>query len=289
MIKRTYETGLIINKCRRIPISGSANGLKVNALAETSRASGSRWGGILGYWLNEAGSKTASAPKFRQMELSLKKLIGLCYATDELLQDAQALESVIRQGFAEEFGFLLDDAVIRGTGVGQPLGITNSPCLVSFARATASVVSAADVINMWARLYSKSRTNSVWLINQEVEPQLIKMSLNLGGASAAGALVYMPPGGLSQAPYGTIFGRPVIPVEQCAALGTISDIILADFNEYLVIDKGGMQSASSIHVSFTTDQSVFRFVYRVDGQPTWNNTLTPYKGSNTQGPFIMMS
>lgn len=47
---------------------------------------------------------------------------------------------------------------------------------------------------------------------------------------------------------------------------TSGDIILADMNEYVLIDKGGIQSASSIHVSFTTDQSVFRFVYRVDGR-----------------------
>lgn len=79
LIQKVYETGQVVSRARRIPISGTANGLKLNAVAETSRAAGSRWGGILGYWLSEAGTKTASAPKFRQMELSLKKLIGLCY------------------------------------------------------------------------------------------------------------------------------------------------------------------------------------------------------------------
>ena len=80
--------------------------------------------------------KTESKPKFRKIELSLKKLIGLCYATDELLEDAAALESVIRAGFSSEFGFLLDDAIINGTGAGQPLGILNSGCLVSVAAET---------------------------------------------------------------------------------------------------------------------------------------------------------
>ncbi len=289
LLQRVYTPSGIPAKCSKIPISGSANGLKVNANAETSRVTGSRWGGIVGYWLNEAGTKTASAPKFRQMELSLKKLIGLCYATDELLQDAAALESVISQGFASEFDFLITDAIIRGTGVGQPLGFMTSPCLVSVTRSATTVVTAVDVINMWARGYAKSRTNMVWLINQDVEPQLFKMSINTGTASASGQLVYMAPGGLSVSPYGTLFGRPVIPIEQCQTLGTTSDIILADFSEYLLIDKGGIQSASSIHVSFLTDQSVFRFVYRVDGQPTWNNVLTPFKGSNTQSPFVVLT
>jgi len=34
---------------------------------------------------------------------------------------------------------------------------------------------------------------------------------------------------------------------------------------------------------------LFRFVVRVDGQPTWNAALTPYRGSNTVSPFIVLS
>ena len=37
----------------------------------------------------------------------------------------------------------------------------------------------------------------------------------------------MPPGGLSAASYGTLFGRPVLTVEYCAALGDEGDIICA--------------------------------------------------------------
>lgn len=208
----------MVSRTRRIPISGNANGIKLNALAETSRAAGSRWGGILGYWLSEAGTKTASAPKFRQMELSLKKLIGLCYATDELLQDAAALETIIRQGFAEEFGFLLDDACVNGTGVGQPLGIMNSAAKVTVTRNTASHVYSEDIIGMWARMWSRSKGNAVWFINQDVTPELYKMTL-AGTAGAGNVVSYMPPGGLSQAPYATLMGRPVIEIEQCQTMG----------------------------------------------------------------------
>ncbi len=226
------------------------------------------------------------------MELSLKKLIGLCYATDELLQDASALESVIMQGFSEEFGFLLDEALINGTGAGQPLGILTSPALVSVTRSVTLRVFSEDVINMWARCWAKSRVNAVWFINQAVEPELHRM--NLGGvATALGTgmnLTYMPPGGLSVSPYGTLFGRPVIPIEQCSQLGTVGDIILADMGEYIMIEKGGVQSASSIHVRFVNDETTFRFVIRVDGQPAWNAPLTPYKGTaQTLSPFVALT
>jgi len=145
-----------------------------------------------------------------------------------------------------------------------------------------------DIINMWARGWAKSRPNMVWFINQDVEPNLQRMSLETA-TPIGGMMTYIPPGGLSQAPYGTLLGRPVIPIEQCQTLGTSGDIILADFSEYLVIEKGGIQSASSIHVRFAYDESCFRFVYRVDGQPTWNAALTPFKGTNTLSPFVRLS
>lgn len=286
LIRRVYETGLVVSRATKIAVGPNSNGLKINAISETSRASGSRWGGILGYWAQEAGTKTASQPRFRQMELTLKKLIGLCYATDELLMDASALEGVISAGFAEEFGFLLDEALINGNGVGQPLGIMNSACRVGVARNTAASVLSQDVIAMWARLYGKSWPKAVWFINQDVIPSLCALSLAVG--TAGGQLTYMPPNGLSESPYATLMGRPVIPIEQCQTMGTIGDVILADFSEYLMIDKGGLQSASSIHVRFVNDESCFRFVYRCDGQPKWNAALTPFKGSNTQSPFVAL-
>ncbi len=289
LIKRTYETGVLASKCRKIPISATANGLKINAVDETSRANGSRWGGIQAYWTNEADTPTASKPKFRQMNLILEKLTGLCYATDELLQDTTALESVIMQGFAEEFGFKVDDALINGTGAGQPLGILNSPALVTIAKEAgqaATTLVTENIINMRARLWARSRPNSVWLINQDVEKELHKLSLPMG---TGGVPVYLPASGLSGLMYDTLYGRPVIPIEQCATLGTVGDIILADFSQYLLIDRSAMQSAVSIHVRFLYDESVFRFIYRVDGEPVWNKPLTPFKGTNTQSPFVTLA
>ena len=283
LLKRTYETGVIASKVHKIPLTTNANGIKINAIDEVSRANGSRWGGIQTYWENEAEQITGSKPKFRSMDLSLKKLTGLCYVTDELLQDASALENVLKQGFAEEFGFKIDDAILRGTGAGQPLGILNSDSLVTVAKESGqtSKITVANLVKMWSRLWSRSRANSVWYINPELEPELYQLTVG-------DKPVYIPAGGLSDAPYGTLFGRPVLPLEQCEELGKTGDIILADFSQYLLIDKGGINATSSIHVRFLYDENVFRFIYRVDGQPVWNKPLTPYKGSATVSPFVAL-
>jgi HK97 family phage major capsid protein len=98
----------------------------------------------------------------------------------------------------------------------------------------------------------------------------------------------MPANGLSGMPYGTLFGRPVIPVEYRETLGTKGDIILADFGQYVIADKGGVTSAVSIHVRFIYDEQCFRFTYRVSGQSFWNTPLSPYRGTNTISPFVVL-
>ncbi len=123
-------------------------------------------------------------------------------------------------------------------------------------------------------------------MNQEIEPQLDGLVLPVG---TGGVPVYLPPGGIADSPYGRLKGRPVIPIEQAAALGDKGDLMLADFSQYQLIDKGGVQAASSMHVQFLTDEMVFRFIYRVDGQPSWKASLTPYKGSNKLSPFVTLA
>jgi len=291
LLQEVFNTGILSSRCRRIGISSDSNGIKIPGVDETSRAS-TRSGGIVAYWKDEAATKIASKPKFRMIELNLKKLIGLCYATDELLRDATALEGYIRQAFIAEFGFQVDDAIINGTGAGMPLGILNAGCLVSVAKETgqnAATILAENVEKMWSRMFAQSLPRAEWFINQNCYPQLFQMSHAIG---TGGIPVFLPPGGLSVAPYGALLGRPVTPIEQCASLGTVGDIIFGDFgNGYVLAEKGGIQTDMSIHVQFIYDESVFRFVLRVDGQPVRASTLTPYKGGAnfTQSHFIALA
>jgi HK97 family phage major capsid protein len=290
LLNDTIATGILAPKCRKIQISGNSNSIKINGVDETSRVS-SRSGGVVAYWADEADAKTASKPKFRKIELNLKKLTGLCYATDELLDDAAALEGVIRTAFPDEFAFQIDDAIWNGTGAGTPMGILNSGALVTVAKEAgqkASTIMAENVIKMSARIFASSYQNANWFINQNTLPQLYTMSIAVG---TGGQLVFVPPGGLSAAPYGMLLGRPVIPIEQAATLGTVGDIVLADLSKgYILAEKGGIRSDVSIHVRFVYDESVFRFVLRLDGQPVRASALTPYKGtSDTLSHFVALA
>ncbi len=281
--------GQILGRLSPLTLDAGSDTLTINVLDEVSRATGSRKGGIQGYWLDEATAPTATRPKFARIELKLRRVAALGYATDDLLRNVGALQGWFTSYFADELRFLAEDATINGSGAGMPLGLLASPCLVTITKETgqaADTIVKENIDKMWARFYAPSRSNAVWLINQQIEPQLNAMTMVVG---LGGVPVYLPAGGLSVAPYGNLYGRPVIPVEYCAALGDVGDIILADWSEYAWIQGGGVESATSIHVAFTTFEQCFRAIWRVDGQPFWRTVLTPFKGTaNTLSPFVTL-
>ncbi len=283
------ETAILFPLTQRIPIGAGFNGLKVNSLRETSRADGSRLGGIQAYWSEEGTAATASKPTFAQIELVLRKLMARMYATDELLEDATALGAVARQGYASEFGFKIDDGIIRGTGAGQMLGIighAGTKVVAKESAQPAKTIKTANINKMWNGMLARHRVNGKWVINQDCEPQLDTLEQVVG---TGGIPLYMPPGGLSEKPFSTLKGRPVIPIEHCATLGTVGDIIFADFSKYLTIDKGALDTALSIHTAFTTDEVCFRFKLRINGQPVNDSAITAYKGSATYAPFVTLA
>lgn len=282
-------TGLLPSRCFQIPISGDSNGLKANLIDETSRVNGSRFGGIQAYWAAEAATVTASKPKFRQAVWDLKKLFAIFYATEELLRDAAAMTAMVNRWFPMEFGFKMDDAIVNGSGAGIPLGVLNSGCLVAVAKESgqaADTLVIQNILKMYSRITDSSRPFADWLINSDCFPQLYTMSLAVG---TGGAPVLLPPGGASASPYMTLLGRPILPIEQCATIGDQGDIIFADLREYGLADKGGIQSAVSMHVQFLYNEMTFRWTYRADGQPFRNSAITPYKGSATRSPFVALA
>jgi len=282
--ERMYSVGNLLSKFTMQQVGPNSNGMTFNAVDETSRADGYRAGGLLGYWMAEAGSKTKSKPAFRQIELKLKKVAALCYATDELLEDATALQGWLQRAVPEELKFRIEDAIVNGDGVGKPLGYMASPALVTVRPVTSNTIVAADVLEMWGQRWV-GVNDYIWLCDQSAIPQLAVMTVGQ-------MPVWLPPSGLvGTTPQGTLLGRPIYETEYQNHLTTDGGSVLhlISPSQYALIGKGGVQSAESIHVNFLTDESVFRFVMRVDGEPYWNTTLTPKSGGNAVSPFVMLA
>ena len=247
-------------------------------------------GGIQAAWEGEGAQFSQSKPSLEQSTIRLNKLTALVPVTEELLSDAPALSTYLRRKTPEKFDFKINDAILNGTGAGQPLGVLNSGALITVnaeSGQAADTVRFENIVNMYSRLYSACRQNAVWLINQDVEPQLLTMQFPGTGTAVP---AYLPPGGLSAQPYGTLLGRPVIATEAAQTLGDAGDITLVDLRQYMTATKtGGIRQDVSIHLWFDYDVTAFRFVMRVAGQPWWSNAISPKNGSNTRSCFLTLA
>jgi HK97 family phage major capsid protein len=248
-------------------------------------------GGIQAYWESEAGQHTQSKPAFVEKTIKANKIIALVPLTDELLDDAAAMSSYVNRKAPEKILFRLNDAIINGTGAGMPLGILPSAGTITVAAEgsqTADTVNFNNIIKMYSALTPSARARAKWIMNPDVEQQLMTMSFPGTGTAVP---AYLPPGGLSASAYGTLLGRPIITSEACSALGDKGDIIFGDLANYLtVVKSGGIRSDMSIHLWFDYDITAFRFVMRIGGQPWWNTAITAYKsGSSARGFFSVLA
>ena len=135
------------------------------------------------------------------------------------------------------------------------------------------------------------RGSAVWIHDQDCEPQFPQMNIkvkNVAGSENVGGLpIFSPPNVLSPVP--SLYGKPLVAAEQAKTLGTVGDLYFANLAEYLIVKKGGLEMAESVHVRFLYNEKTFRFLYPINGAPTWKSALTPANGSNTLSPFITLA
>lgn len=250
--------------------------------------------GVRAYWQDEAAQMNQNKPQLNEEQIRLNKLTCLVPVTEELLEDAPGLGGYLQSKVPQAFDWKLQDAIINGSGAGQFTGILKAAALVSVAKDTVnSPIQSADtftyrnVVDMWNAMYAPCRRNAVWLVNQDIEPQLDLMQFVPN--SNQPIPVYLPPGGASASPYGMLKGRPVIPVEGCQALGDKGDVILADLSKYMTIMKtGGIRQDVSIHLYFDYDVTAFRFIFRIGGKPWWGSSITLPNSSTARSCFVTL-
>lgn len=258
--------------------------IEVIGIDETSRRDGSRGGGIRVYTDKELGSVDPSKTKFDKVRVEPKKLTGLFYASEEWTRNVTFMGQEVRDLFGKEFAFKCQNLSIRGTGAGEGLGALNSGCLVTVAKETGQVagtILTKNLSKMWARC---SGDNPVWFINRDCGPQLDELSITAGTSALEPRFVTYDAQGIMR-----IKGASVITIEQCETVGTVGDIFLADWGQFIAADQGDINEAMSIHVNFIYGQNTWRFTYYFDCQPRWKTPITPFKGSNTVSPFVVLA
>jgi len=281
----SLEQSIIFPRARVFPMKSSDLVIPATVIGDHSA---SCYGGVIAYWKAEKGSLSQADPTFRQMKLVANKLTILSKATNEWLQDVERSGDLVSGILSEAVHWFLDKNFMTGTGAGQPLGLLNAACKVTISKESgqpASTILYENIVKMYSSLYPGGIDRATWLIHPSVVPQLFTMSISVG---TGGIPVYMPADQGAGRPYTKLMGLPVVVSEKVETLGTEGDIILADLSQYGIGLRGELQLEASGAPAFTTDETYFRLIIRVDGQPLWNEALTLKDGSTTISPIVTL-
>lgn len=135
---------------------------------------------------------------------------------------------------------------------------------------------------MFARLIPSAIPNSIWVANSTAIPQLAQLTIAVGAGGSHIPVMTGRDGSFE------ILTRPVVFTEKVPTLGTVGDIILADFSQYIVGLRSDFSLAKSQHVYFASDQAAYRGLLRCDGQQKLNSPITPAYG-DTLSPFVTLA
>jgi HK97 family phage major capsid protein len=278
------EMSIVRPRATLVPMAGKS--IQVPALDVTTAPSAGDTaflGGVVGRWTEEAATRNETEPALKQVDLVNYELAGYSKVSNTLLADsAIGLDALLMQIFSRAISWYEDYAFLRGNGAGKPLGALTWAGRIAVTRSAASAVALSDVAGMFGRLLPGGTPSSIaWTVHPTVLVKLLTM--------AGGDNVIFLGNDVRGTPRWQVLGYDVCISEKMPALNTEGDIMLADWQHYLVGDRGQVEIAYSEHVAFLTNQSIWRFVARVGGQPWLRDKVTLADASSTLSPVVTLA
>jgi HK97 family phage major capsid protein len=273
MLDASLEDEIVRPLADVVPMSSSTK--MVSGFDSGSAAGGTLYGGFTGQWVEEGGEITAKTPQMRRVQLTAKKLALLTQVSNELLADGDGYGTQLEGALVKAIGWFLDTAFLTGTGAGQPLGVLHDPALITVAKEDGQAKQTIDYLNltkMFARIHPASINRAVWVANATAIPQLLTLTIAVGTGGSVVPVLTESNGQFR------MLTRPVLFTEKLPAVGTVGDILLADFSQYKIGLRQGMSVDRSSHAGFTSNTTYVRGILRGDGQGKWGAPYTPAAG-----------
>ncbi|MEO2238069.1 phage major capsid protein [Dorea sp. YH-dor226] len=213
-------------------------------------------------WVDEEGAYQESDDAFSQVSIGAYKLGTMIKVSEELLADSVFdLEAYISREFARRIGAREEESFFNGDGKGKPLGILAAAggAEVGVTAASATAITADEVIDLFYSLKAPYRKNAVWLLNDATVKQIRKLKDSTGQYLWQPSLVAGTPD--------TILGRPVktSAFMPTAAAGA-KTIAFGDFKYYWIADRQGRTFKKLSELFAATGQVGFMGIQRVDGK-----------------------
>lgn len=253
-------------------------GVTFPALDQTGAAPDGVYGGVKVGWIGEGEEKPETDAKLREVSLTPKEVAGYTTITDKLLRNWQASGAFIEQLLRGAVLAAEDYAFSRGDGVARPLGVLNATATYFVNRLVANQIAYKDLVAMVARVLMRGGS-PVWSMPQGALPQIATLKDDLGN------FIWVP--NAQNGLQGTLLGYPVIWNNRQPALGTKGDVILADWSMYLIKDGSGPFVAASEHVKFTSNKTVIKIFWNVDGAP-WLTAPFQEENGYQVSPFVAL-
>ena len=233
--------------------------------------------GVTVSWINEGDTKDETDFDVRQIKLEPQEVAGYITVTDKLLRNAPAMGVLAQNLLRRAIVSSEDQAFYSGSGAGQPLGLEGHTSVILQTRNAVNQINYVDIVNMYSQIVFGG--SYIWMASQTCLPELMTM------ADGGGHLVWMPnQQAIGNIP-GTLVGIPVVMNNRSAVLGTQGDIMLVDLSYYYIKDGSGVFVASSEHVQFTSNKTLIKAFWNVDGQPAITSALQDENGE-TISPFV---
>ena len=213
-------------------------------------------------WIDEEGAYTESDDSFAQVSIGAYKLGTMIKVSEELLNDSVFdLESYIAREFARRIGTKEEEAFFTGDGTGKPLGIlaASGGAETGVTAASATAVTADELMDLFYSLKSPYRKNAVWILNDSTIKAIRKLKDNNGQYLWQPSLVAGTPD--------TILGRPVKTSTYMPAIAAgAKTIAFGDFSYYWIADRQGRSFKRLNELYAANGQVGFLGSQRVDGK-----------------------
>ena len=213
-------------------------------------------------WIDEEGAFPESDDSFGQVSIGAYKLGTMIKVSEELLNDSVFdLQSYISREFARRIGAKEEEAFFTGDGKGKPLGVlaAKGGAEAGVTAASATAVTADELMDLYYALKSPYRKKSVWVLNDSTIKAIRKLK------DGNGQYLWQP--SLTAGTPDTILGRPVKTSAYMPAIAAgAKSIAFGDFSYYWIADRQGRSFKRLNELFAATGQVGFLASQRVDGR-----------------------
>lgn len=268
---------------RRIPVQSPAGTAPIRDYSRVPTADAGNTASAMGMQSQgraEGGAFTEETIYFELLKWRVWDYAsGYVKVSQELRQDAPMIEAFIREAIEEDVANKEEFAILRGNGVGMPLGVLNWDGRIEIDEDTDNTFAVADSDEMVSRLLRTGSSTVAWVHHPGAEP-------NIAGFKRQSADYH---GNLAGAMATNLHGYPRLISQHLPAQGTDGYVILGDWKRYILFEYKGLYIKFSEHADMLNGNDVWTFGKRQDGQPAMTSAVTLADGSFTLSPFVILA